>query len=219
MRKLLLIRPEPGLAASAERARAMGLEVITCPLFLVEPVEWEAPEVAAFDGLLITSANAARHGGPALQALRSLPAYCVGEATAAATREAGLQVAKVGDGDVIGLLGQLPPSLRLLHLAGEDYRDTGAAKVERRIVYRSFAIANPGLPQLEGLVVAVHSPRAGARLAEMCSERGGAVIVAISAAAAEACGSGWERIEISGDLNDKSLLALAAALCQTSRPI
>jgi uroporphyrinogen-III synthase len=219
VRKLLLIRPEPGLTASAERVRAMGLEVITCPLFQVEPVKWQAPDAAGFDGLLITSANAVRHGGPALQALRGLAAYCVGQATAAATREAGLQVAKIGSGDVASLLAQLPPSLRLLHLAGEDYTDTGGANVDRRIVYRSVPIARPGLPQLEGLVVAVHSPRAGARLAELSSERGGTAIAAISRAAADACGRGWERIEIAGELNDKSLLALAATLCHTSRPI
>src|SRR5262245_7688966 len=63
MRKLLLLRPEPGLSASAERARSMGLEVVRCPLFHVEPVEWEAPDPAAFGALLLTSANAMRHGG------------------------------------------------------------------------------------------------------------------------------------------------------------
>ena len=46
MRKLLLLRPEPGLSASAERARAIGLDVIACPLFRVEPVEWAAPDPA-----------------------------------------------------------------------------------------------------------------------------------------------------------------------------
>ena len=40
MRKLLLLRPEPGLSASAERARSMGLDAIACPLFRVEPVEF-----------------------------------------------------------------------------------------------------------------------------------------------------------------------------------
>ncbi|HEY0629709.1 MAG TPA: uroporphyrinogen-III synthase, partial [Sphingomicrobium sp.] len=66
MRKLLLLRPEPGLSASAERARALGLEVICRPLFEVEPVEWASPDPAAYDGLLLTSANAVRHGGPEL---------------------------------------------------------------------------------------------------------------------------------------------------------
>ncbi len=50
MRKLLLLRPEPGLSASAERARALGLEVIACPLFRVEPVEWQAPIPPAMMG-------------------------------------------------------------------------------------------------------------------------------------------------------------------------
>ena len=33
MRQLLLVRPEPGLSASAERARQAGLDVIARPLF------------------------------------------------------------------------------------------------------------------------------------------------------------------------------------------
>ena len=115
------------------------------------------------------------------------------------------------------LLRQQDPHLqRLLHLAGQDHRDTGAPNVDRRIVYRSVAIEEPDLPALEDLVVAVHSPRAGNRLAELASGRAATAIAAISPAAAEACGIGWERVEIADEPNDKSLLALAAMLCHTS---
>ena len=69
MRKLLLLRPEPGLSASVTRARALGLDVIACPLFRVGPVEWALPDSARFDGLLLTSANALRNGGPGLRQL------------------------------------------------------------------------------------------------------------------------------------------------------
>ena len=216
MRKLLLLRPEPGLAKSAERARALGIEVITCPLFEVEPVGWEAPDPAGYDALLLTSANAVRQGGPALDDLKMLPVHAVGAATATAAREAGFRVESVGDSDMADLLDALPEELRLLHLAGEDHRSTNHPRIERRIIYRSAAIFDPGLPELERLVVAVHSPRAGRRLAQLAPVRGATAVAAISAAAAAECGSGWERVEVADRPDDNSLLALAARLCHTS---
>ena len=47
---------------------------------------------------MLTSANAIRHGGAGLERLRSLPVHAVGEATAAAAREAGFAVAGIGEG-------------------------------------------------------------------------------------------------------------------------
>lgn len=218
MRKLLLLRPEPGLSASAERAQALGLQVVSCPLFRVEPVEWQAPGRAEFDGLLLTSANAVRHGGAELAKLTSVPVHAVGSATADAAREAGFPVATVGTGHVLDLLANLPRTLRLLHVAGEDHRYIGDRPVERRIAYRSVAIDPPGLPPLQNMVVAIHSPRAGQRLAELATERGETAIAAMSIKAADACGPGWEHVEASDEPNDNSLLALAARLCHTSSP-
>ena len=82
--------------------------------------------------------------------------------------------------------------------------------------YRSTPIANPDLPPLRGLVIAVHSPRAGMRLSELSDEHATAIIAAISDAAAEACGHEWAGIAVAAEPNDKSLLALAASLCHKS---
>ena len=95
------------------------------PLFQIEPITWRAPDAGQFDALLLTSANAVRVGGPGLAALRDLPVHAVGEATAAAAREAGFDVATVGYAGVERLVGALDPKLRLLHLAGEH----GAASI------------------------------------------------------------------------------------------
>lgn len=219
MRRLLLLRPEPGLAASAERARQLGLDVVACPLFRVEPLTWEAPDPAEFDGLLLTSANALRHSGPGLRRLSALPVYAVGEATALAARSREFTVEHVGRGGLPELLEKTPATLRLLHLTGADHRDVTDARIDRRIVYRSVTIDAPALPDLSGLVVAVHSPRAGSRLAELAAERCRTAITAISAAAAVACGEGWERVEIAVKPDDDSLLALASMLCHTSPPL
>ena len=219
MRKLLLLRPEPGLSVSAERARALGLDVITCPLFRVEPVEWAAPDPADYDALLLTSANAVRHGGKSLAALQALPVHAVGAATAAAAQDAGFQVETIGSGNAAEVLATLPASLRLLHLAGGDRAAlANDHQIDVRIVYRSVPIETPALPPLDGSVAAVHSPRAGARLAEVADSRRGTAIAAISAAAGEACGNGWERVAVAERPDGSSLLALAAMLCHTSPP-
>lgn len=216
MRKLLLLRPEPGLTASAERAAALGLEVIACPLFRVEPVDWVVPDPAGYDALLLSSANAVRHGGSGLEDLKSLPAHAVGGATAAAARHAGFNVQSAGHGDLADLLAEIPASLNLLWLAGQDRREAPLRdRIDTRVVYRSMPVEKPQLPSLEGLVVAVHSPRAGRRLAELADLRGRTVIAAISASAAEACGNGWEHIGIARRPEDSALLALAAMLCHT----
>ncbi len=217
MRKLLLLRPEPGLSASAARARAMGLEVIACPLFQVEPVAWHVPDPSDYDALLLTSANAVRHGGGGLEVLKSLPVHAVGEATTEAARDAGFQVETVGEAGVEQLLADLPGELRLLHLAGEHRRKPSAPpRIDTRVVYRSIEIDAPGLPQLGGLVAVVHSPRAGARLTQLAGPCDRTAIAAISTAAALACGLGWERIGVAERPDDRSLLALTATLCQTS---
>jgi len=191
---------------------------MTCPLFHVEPVTWRAPDPENYDALLLTSANAIRHGGTELAKLNALPVQAVGSATAAAAHEAGFRIEGVGAADVADLLAQLSPMLRLLHLAGEDHRDTDDPRVHRQIVYRSAAIDDPGLPPLERLVTAVHSPRAGTRLAELAVIREATAIAAISTAAAAACGDGWQRLEVADRPNDNSLLALAARLCHTMSP-
>lgn len=219
MRKLLLLRPEPGLSASAERAAAMGLEVITCPLFRVEAVDWAVPAPEDYDALLLSSANAVRHGGLGLETLKHLPVHAVGPATATAAHDAGFQVRSVGRGDLTDLLAELPSSLRLLRLAGEERREAPSREgIDTYVVYRSVPIEAPELPSVEGLVAAVHSPRAGHRFAELAGSRDRTAIAAISDAAAKACGGGWEHIESAGKPEDSALLALAAMLCHTLTP-
>lgn len=219
MRELLILRPEPGASASAERARGLGLDSQMCPLFAVQPIAWTPPDPTRFDALLLTSANALRHGGPGLVALASLPVIAVGEATAKAARAAGFIVASVGTSGAKVLLEGLPGRQNLLHLAGEHHgRDHRLHHVEALNVYRAGAIADPELPDLAGMVVAVHSPRAGARLAELAPDRSATTIAAISEAAAMACGAGWEAVESADRPSDSALLALAVRLCQSRGP-
>jgi len=215
MKRLLVLRPEPGASATALRAEKMGLLPITCPLFEIEPLEWQLPDPLAFEGLLLTSANAVRHAGEGLERVSHLPVFAVGEATADAARSAGLTVCRTGDRNVASLLAALDRPHRLLHLCGQhSVAVEGPHEIARCPVYRSAPVADPELPIAADLVAMVHSPRAGARLSELVTERSGFAIAAISEAAAEACGTGWLALSVAERPSDGALLALAARLCQ-----
>lgn len=215
MKPLVILRPEPGNAATCEGARALGLDPFACSLFAVEPLAWCAPDPAHYHALLLTSANALRHGGPGLFALAKLPVVAVGAATADAARAAGRVLLCVGSDGVEALLAAIPGHQRLLHLAGADHVAVASPhQVDVIAVYRAVAIDDPRLPDLAGSVAAVHSARAGARLAALVDDRSRTTIAAISAAAAAACGSGWGRIDVAEHPHDTALLALAARLCQ-----
>ena len=213
MSQVVILRPEPGASATLARATAAGIDAVAIPLFAIAPVEWVAPAASDFDALLLTSANAVRHGGDQLAGLSALATYCVGEATAVAARDAGFAGAGAGAGDAAALVEQVPQGLRLLHLAGHDHR--AMAGVSAIIVYDSVIVdPPPSLDALNGSVAMVHSPRAGARLAELVEARGEISIAAISEAAAAACGNGWREVAAISAPGDGALLALAAALCQ-----
>lgn len=219
MTRVLVLRPEPGASVTAGRARRQGLDAVAVPLFVVEPVDWRAPDPNAFEGLLLTSANAVRHGGEQVQTLRTLKVYAVGEATANAARDAGFEIALVGDsGGVERLVGSIDPSLRLLHLCGADRREPQRQNIAPMIVYRSRKVTSPDLSTASDSVALIHSPRAGRRLAEIVGERGSIAIAAISQAAARAAGAGWKTVAIADKPSDEALLALAARLCNKPDP-
>jgi uroporphyrinogen-III synthase len=220
MRPLVVTRPEPAASATARLAEDLGMTVIAVPLFGIEAVDWEAPDTSEFDALLLTSANAVRHGGVQLDRLRDLTAHCVGEATAAAAREAGFTIGTTGISGVESLLRSLPDDLRLLHLCGRDRRDPDwpAQSIHRIVVYGAAPIAAPeGVESLEGAVATVHSPRAAARLGAVVDaagiQRRSIAVVAISPDAAAAAGGGWDSVDAAPEPSDSALLALAAGLC------
>ena len=224
MKPLVIVRPEPGASATANAARDMGLQPIVLPLFEVLPIDWEPPDPRGFDALLLTSANAVRAGGPGLDRLRSLPAHCVGEATAKAARNAGFTVATTGGAGVDSVLDFLPAGSRLLHLCGFDRREPSKARsaIEAVPVYRAEEIAIPnGFEEIEDSVVALHSPRAARRVGELVDRRGLArsriSIAAVSSETAEAAGDGWQEVVAAEEPSAAALLAIAAELCKNAR--
>jgi uroporphyrinogen-III synthase len=212
--KLLIVRPQPGADESAARARELGLQPIVAPLFETRALDWAPPDPGGFDAIFLTSANAARLGGEGLRPLLALPCYAVGAQTAQAARAAGFTDVRTGPSDSIALaaIAERDGARSLLHLGGRDHVAFGQAT--HIAVYASQPTgALP--PDLGEALVLLHSPRAGARLAELAADRGKIMIAAISAQAAQAAGGGWKSIAVAAAPRDEALLELAAKLCQT----
>jgi len=220
-RAIAVLRPEPGNTATAAAIEALGLTAIRLPLFEVHAIDWTPPDVTRFDALLLTSANAPRHAGPGLAALRGLPVHAVGDATAAAARDAGLEVVAVGDRDGAALVAAAAASgvQRALLLGGRDRAvEEHPIIAEAIAVYASepVAVALEALDQLAGSVVLLHSARASRRVADLIDRAGidrrTVRLAAISAAAAAAAGGNWEGIAAAASPDDATLIQLARTL-------
>ena len=222
---LVIIRPEPGNLATTAAARALALDARGFPLFEVVAKSWEAVLPDRYDALLVGSANVFRLGGRGLAALRSLPVYAVGAATAAAAQAAGFTLAVTGAGAIQALLGELAPGHQhLLRLTGQERvtlaLPTGTS-IDERVVYVSQPRALPG--ELEALlrqpaIVALHSAEAAQHLTAECVRcgirRAPLRLAALSARIGAAAGDGWGEVAAAALPDDKALLALARQMCQ-----
>lgn len=222
---VLILRPEPGATATLTAARALGLDARPFPLFAVRALSWEPPARSQVDALLLGSANALRHAGPALDTYRDLPAYCVGETTAQAARAAGLCVAATGKGGLQPMLALLAPDhRRLLRLAGRE-RITLDPPVGVTILTREVYASEP-LPMPAGLaemlaspaLVLLHSGEAAARFAQLCDgaaiDRSRIRLALIGPRVARHASEGWAQMRSAAQPDDAALLALTAQMCQ-----
>ncbi len=227
---IVVIRPEPGFATTMAAGRAMGLTMAGAPLFVVHGVDWDSAGPAGYDGVLLGSANAVRHAGCGLERWRGKAAYVVGEATAAAARDAGLVVARSGTGGLQTLLDALPAKpLHLLRLAGADHVPLNLPEqitFDTRIVYESSPARMPqSLAQvlMPGAIVLLHSAAAALHLAAECTHHAIATdrirIAALGPRIADAARDGrahWQRIVHANQPTDGALLALARQMCETN---
>lgn len=227
MKRLIVIRPEPGCEATVAAAKVLGLNALGFPLFEVRPVAWAPPKASNFDALLVGSSNVIRHAGPALSTYHALPVHAVGETTAREAREAGFTDVRAGNGRLQSVLDSLPPEhKRLLRLAGRErvaLTPPPAVTIEERVVYESAAVPIPdGLARLLAIpcVVLLHSGEAARHFAAQCDARGIArhsiAIAALAPRIAEAAGIGWADVRCAKVPQDQALLALAQGMCQTA---
>jgi len=222
---LIILRPEPGAAATLAAARAMGLDARAFPLFSVGPADWEIPDPAAFDLILAGSANVFRHAGPGLAALAALPVHAVGETTARAASAAGFAVAATGSGGLQPMLGTLPPGTRALRLAGAEriaLTVPPGVTMAERTVYAAHPLPVPAeLAVLlrQPAVVALHSAEAARHFAAECERlalpRSGLRLATMGPRVTQAAGPGWHTVLTADRPDDPALLAKAENLCHT----
>ncbi len=224
---LLALRPEPGLSATLEKARALGLAITGQALSEIRPVTWQGPELAAIDGLLIGSANAILHGGANIARLTDKPVYAVGEATAAAARAGGFTVALTGSGGLQGVLNAVPAPCHLLRIAGEEHvplTPPAGVSFAEVIAYRSVALPlDPSAPLLasgEALVL-LHSAGTASHFAAECDRlglpRAGINLAALGPRIAAAAGEGWAGVHTAARPDEAALMQLAFDLCGAPR--
>lgn len=225
--RVLALRPEPGLAATLEKARAQNLAITGLALSAIRPVAWDCPDPAGIDGLLIGSANAILHGGENLARLTGKPVYAVGEATAAAARAAGFTVAMMGSGGLQGVLDAIPGPCHLLRIAGEEHvplTAPGGVRFTEVIAYRSVTLPlDPAAPLLAGgeALVLLHSAATAAHFAAECDRlglaRSGISLAALGPRIAAAAGQGWAGIHTADRPDEAALLQLVFDLCGAAR--
>lgn len=224
---VIVIRPEPGNAATVAAAQALGLDVLGFPLFDMAATPWQAPDPAPYRALLAGSANVFRLGGAGLAQLRGLPVHAVGGVTAAAAEAAGFVVDAIGEGGLQPMAAALPPG-RYLRLAGEKrvpLAPPEGVEVDDEVVYAAAGVAMPEALR-EALcgpaVVLLHSGEAAAHFAAESARlgvaRGQIALACLAPRIGLMAGEGWQHIEIAEQRSDQAVLALALQMCEKVSP-
>ena len=137
MRRVLVLRPEPGASATVERARQRGLDAVAMPLFEIEPVAWEAPEA----GELRRPAADQRQCGAARR--RAAARSCAACRSTRSARRPPMPRARRGSTlprpampGSIGCSVRSSRTCRLLHLCGEDRHEPADARQQHHALRR-----------------------------------------------------------------------------------
>jgi uroporphyrinogen-III synthase len=221
--RVWVTRAQPGADATAERLRALGHAPVVAPLLHVRPLVGADLDLEGVGALAFTSANAVA-AFAVLTPARRLPVYAVGEATAAAAREAGFAGVAAGEADVAALARLIAadparPAGAVLHpCAAEPAGDLSGALaaqgVEARAapVYAALPVdALPDLGRPPPEAVLVHSPKAARVLADLvpAALAAGLEAFALSAACAGPIdGRGFAALQVAPAPNEAALLAL-----------
>ena len=230
--RIWITRAEPEASTTAERVRARGHDPVVAPVLEVQPCG-EAPDLSGVAALAFTSRNGVR-AFAALSPERGLEVFAVGDATAAAAREAGFADVDSASGNVVALaqlIAGRKETLKggVLYLAPEEPAgDLPGALAERGVAVRAqvvYRTAPSGLAAIPADVdaVLVHSPKAARRLAEAPGLEAAApslAAICISAATAEPLqGLGFAEVLVSPAPNETAMLQRLDAWVLTRKPV
>lgn len=231
----IVTRPQPDCAALAADLTDQGFETIQAPMLEIAAVCRSPVDLAGVQAVLLTSAAAARNAGDAA-GLKSVPVFAVGNATAAAARDAGfIDVASAaGDAEALAQLVTAhcdPGAGGLLHLSGNVVASDLAEALgdsefvlHRTVVYE--ARPAPAMPAAAGAALAdgsvdavlFFSPRSAAtfvnlvRRADAAAGCRDALAFCISAAVAEAASElEWRAVHRAARPNWAAMTNLIAA--------
>lgn len=244
---VLVTRPPPDNAVTAAALRGAGVEALLAPVLRFEPVDSHGDPDAAFDGLIVTSANALRavDGKADIARLLMLPLFAVGEHTADAARRGGFLNVIDSGGDAAALRERVKKAFKkskhaavLLHLAGADLATDLAGElgaqgmtVVTQTVYRMVPVGR--LPDevceafaAQRIEAILHYSRRSARAFVDAARNSGVEVSALAlpqCCLSEAIGAvlrdaGAVRISVSSTPNETALLeTLSRALGRGSR--
>lgn len=176
---LLLTRPEPESRTFAESLSAdlrNRLRCVISPLFKIAATQ-ETPDLARYEAVVFSSAQAVRMLSMPVPA--GLAAYCVGDVTAAAARNAGFTAFSAGrDADaLVQMVIDRDPAGAVLHVHGAHSRGDVASRLaqagltaDEAVVYDQVACdftpeAKAALDGPAPVLAPVFSPRTGALFA------------------------------------------------------
>lgn len=227
--KVLIIRPQPGADATAQRFNAAGHVPTIMPLFEIQPVATTAISASGYDAILLTSGNAVRAAESFLKANAHVPIYAVGSATARAAEKSAITAFRIGTAGIDALVDVAVHEghKRLLWLAGEDHSPlqlTPGVTVDTHIVYKSVARQAPDdfkQAVANNDIVILHSSRAAQHFAACCDHanivRHEVALATFSDAIARNTGEGWSICIIAPLPNDAALLAAIQTQYTTSQ--
>jgi uroporphyrinogen-III synthase len=190
MRSILVTRPQPIADHLTAKLKREGFKAYAAPLSSYTEIPFDAPDVARYQALVFTSAQAV---APFSQrVLRyDVPVFCVGDATALAARQAGYRTVHSagGDGaDLVSLITRYKEELslkRILHVSGEDAAQdltaplaTEAIAADRLVVYKAQLLdrlppeAERALKAGQVTTVMLFSARTAAHFSKLAHENG-----------------------------------------------
>lgn len=244
--KALVTRPAEDAAPLVRALAERGVEAVLAPMLSIVPAADAARRVGdaliGAQAVLFTSANGARIFAGA-SARRELPAFAVGDASAAAARLAGFRSVMSAGGDVADLAALVaarlaPQQGALVHVAGSEVAGdlAGALGAAGFTVRRAVVYAAPAATALEPATAAAlargelalalfFSPRTAATFVRLAAAAGvgpacGALTaIALSPAVATALGElAWRRVAVARAPTQPALLAaLDAELAELKR--
>jgi uroporphyrinogen-III synthase len=155
--RIAVTRPAGLDESLVEGLRALGHEVVSCPLIAVEPLGNDPIDASGYDWLVVTSRNGAQELGRRLTG-RPLRVAAVGPGTAEALRAGGLPVDLVPSvASQEGLIDELPrPPGRVLLTAAEGARGVLADAVGADFLplYRTRELRPARFPDADLVVLA-----------------------------------------------------------------